>query len=157
MVKISAGCMAGVICTPESAQLRLLHCSNRRHHALASCSGASTTLPRLHISWQAQRSRCSRNGARGVVCSASAIPARAEGRSTYKPPSFAVLIQDASNAILAAIGDGFNRLEVEFPVLPEDQDGEPSPFTCAGAIVALCSSSATPEISKHLNSTCVAE
>lgn len=116
--------MARGICTPESAQIRsALQSSIRRRCAVASCSSASGRFQSRHNCRSARSPGCPKNNARGVVCLASAVPARAEGRSTYKPPSFAVLIQDASNAILAAIGDGFNRLEVEFPVLPEDQDG----------------------------------
>lgn len=39
------------------------------------------------------------------------------GRSTYRPSSYSELVQDAVAAVVAAMGDGLNRLEVEFPAV----------------------------------------
>ncbi len=49
---------------------------------------------------------------------------RMPGRQTYKPASFQVLVQDATNAVKAAVADGLTRLEVEFPALPGNIDGK---------------------------------
>ena len=46
--------------------------------------------------------------------------ARGAGRDTYRPASFKILIDDAANSLLAALEDGYNRLEVDFPVGPTD-------------------------------------
>lgn len=46
--------------------------------------------------------------------------ARSAGRDTYRPASFKILIDDAANSLLAALEDGYNRLEVDFPVGPTD-------------------------------------
>ncbi|CAL5219520.1 g1367 [Coccomyxa viridis] len=48
---------------------------------------------------------------------------RVPGRQTYRPASFQVLVQDATNAVKAAVADGLTRLEVEFPALPGNIDG----------------------------------
>lgn len=39
------------------------------------------------------------------------------GRATYRPSSYSELVQDAVAAVIAAMGDGLNRLEVEFPAV----------------------------------------
>ena len=49
---------------------------------------------------------------------------RVPGRQTYRPASFQVLVQDATNAVKAAVKDGLTRMEVEFPSLPGNIDGE---------------------------------
>ena len=49
---------------------------------------------------------------------------RMPGRQTYKPASFQVLVQDATNAVKAAVADGLTRVEVEFPALPGNIDGK---------------------------------
>lgn len=54
---------------------------------------------------------------------------RVPGRQTYRPASFQVLVQDATNAVKAAVKDGLTRLEVEFPALPGNIDGESRPPT----------------------------
>jgi hypothetical protein len=101
---------------------------------LSGSAEVNSLLPRP-IPFKNLRTLCQQRYTRLVQCSASAVPARAQGRQTYKPPSFAVLIQDAANALVAAVDDGFNRLEIEFPVLPEDQDGE----TMGSALASIAS------------------
>lgn len=49
---------------------------------------------------------------------------RAPGRQTYRPASFKELVTDATTALRSAIDDGLTRLEVEFPSLPGNIDGE---------------------------------
>ncbi|KAL4447447.1 hypothetical protein ABPG75_004666 [Micractinium tetrahymenae] len=39
------------------------------------------------------------------------------GRSTYRPSTYSELVQDAVAAVAAAMDDGLNRLEVEFPAV----------------------------------------
>lgn len=43
---------------------------------------------------------------------------------TYRPQSYAELVQDASKAVLSAIGDGVKLMEVEFPAVPVNIDGK---------------------------------
>jgi len=56
-----------------------------------------------------------------VVCQAEA--ARAAGRMTYRPQSYAELVQDATKSVLTAIEDGIQLMEVEFPAIPTNIDG----------------------------------
>lgn len=61
---------------------------------------------------------------RRVVCSAAEPQAaKAAGRMTYRPESYAELVQDATNSVLAAIADGIQLMEVEFPAVPANIDG----------------------------------
>ena len=48
----------------------------------------------------------------------------AEGRDMYAPPSFTALVNDATASLAAALEDGRKLVEVEFPALPGDKDGE---------------------------------
>ena len=65
----------------------------------------------------------------GLDSGASSPPQRAqevtpipsEGRETYRPQSFKEITEDAVKAVLAAIEQGHNRLEVEFPPIPATQ------------------------------------
>ena len=41
------------------------------------------------------------------------------GRSTYRPNSYSELVNDAVEAVVAAVGDGVTRMEVEFPAVSE--------------------------------------
>lgn len=41
------------------------------------------------------------------------------GRATYRPSSYTELVSDAIGSVVAAIGDGHKRLEVEFPAVSE--------------------------------------
>lgn len=53
---------------------------------------------------------------------------RTPGRQTYRPASFGELVNDATLAVKAAVADGLTRMEVEFPPLPGNVDGEgPAP------------------------------
>lgn len=47
------------------------------------------------------------------------------GRSTYRPSSYSELVQDAVGAVTAAMGDGLNRLEVEFPAVSNVDGASP--------------------------------
>ena len=49
---------------------------------------------------------------------------RTPGRQTYRPASFGELVNDATLAVKAAVADGLTRMEVEFPPLPGNVDGE---------------------------------
>lgn len=51
---------------------------------------------------------------------------RTPGRQTYRPASFKELVTDATTSLRSAIDDGLTRLEVEFPSLPGNVDGEQS-------------------------------
>lgn len=42
---------------------------------------------------------------------------------TYRPQSYAELVEDASRAVLSALDDGINLMEVEFPAVPVNIDG----------------------------------
>lgn len=64
---------------------------------------------------------------------------RAPGRQTYRPSSFQELVNDATASVRAAIEDGLTRLEVEFPALPGNIDGD-CPGLRLSAGHALCSS-----------------
>lgn len=55
---------------------------------------------------------------------ASEIPATASGRMTYRPASYAELVSDAAAALLKGIDSGLTRMEVEFPPIPTNVDGE---------------------------------
>ena len=48
----------------------------------------------------------------------------AGGRDLYAPPSFTALVNDATASLAAALEDGRKLVEVEFPALPGDKDGE---------------------------------
>ena len=58
-----------------------------------------------------------------VRCTAEPREARAAGRMTYRPQSYAELVQDASKSVLAALEDGIKLMEVEFPAVPVNIDG----------------------------------
>lgn len=45
------------------------------------------------------------------------------GRSTYRPSSYTELVEDAVEAVAAAMKDGHNRLEVEFPAVSNVDGG----------------------------------
>jgi len=65
-----------------------------------------------------------------TTCSAepqAAKEAKAAGRMTYRPESYAVLVQDVATSVLAAIEDGIKLMEVEFPAVPANIDGEATP------------------------------
>jgi hypothetical protein len=62
-----------------------------------------------------------------TACSAEPQAAKQEkaaGRMTYRPESYAELVQDATKSVMAAIQDGINLMEVEFPAVPANIDGE---------------------------------
>jgi hypothetical protein len=42
---------------------------------------------------------------------------------TYRPQSYAELVQDATKSVLTAIEDGIKLMEVEFPAIPTNIDG----------------------------------
>jgi hypothetical protein len=42
----------------------------------------------------------------------------------YRPQSYQEIVSDASKAVLKAIGDGLNRMEVDFPPIPTSIDGK---------------------------------
>ena len=46
------------------------------------------------------------------------------GRQTYRPASFQELVKDATTSVKNAMKDGLTRMEVEFPALPGNIDGE---------------------------------
>ncbi len=46
------------------------------------------------------------------------------GRMTYKPASYAEMVDNAVDAVSAAIADGLRLMEVEFPALPVKLDGK---------------------------------
>ena len=46
------------------------------------------------------------------------------GRQTYRPASFQELVKDATTSVKTAMKDGLTRMEVEFPALPGNIDGE---------------------------------
>ena len=48
---------------------------------------------------------------------------KAAGRATYRPSTYSELITDAANSVIAALGDGHPRMEVEFPAI-SGGDGE---------------------------------
>jgi hypothetical protein len=57
------------------------------------------------------------------------------GRSTYRPSSYSELVEDAVEAVAAAMKDGHNRLEVEFPAVSNVDGGRrrrllPPPHGC---------------------------
>ena len=54
----------------------------------------------------------------------AAKEAKAAGRMTYRPESYAELVKDATNSVIAAIEDGITLMEVEFPAVPANIDGE---------------------------------
>jgi hypothetical protein len=73
---------------------------------------------------------------------------------TYRPASYTELVQDATNSILSAIDDGITLMEVEFPAVPANIDGErgtgtgavmpgtprgshPAAFSSCGCVVAV--------------------
>ena len=83
---------------------------------LATCPAARTPLP-------LRRRRCA---AAAEADSAAAAPApSAPGRMTYRPESYAELVSDAAAAMLNGIEAGVKRMEVEFPPIPTNVDGEP--------------------------------
>jgi hypothetical protein len=49
---------------------------------------------------------------------------RTNGRSTYRPASFAEMVGDAVQCVLDGIANGLTRMEVEFPPVPTKLDGE---------------------------------
>lgn len=86
-----------------------------------------------------------------TTCSAepqAAKELKAAGRMTYRPESYAVLVQDVANSVLAAIEDGIKLMEVEFPAVPANIDGEatsPTPAArlagCISAYALRCTNS----------------
>ncbi len=73
-------------------------------------------------------SSSSSSASASASASASSSPSSSRrsraGRATYAPATFDELVDDASTALLAALDDGLTRIEVEFPALPGDKDGE---------------------------------
>jgi hypothetical protein len=65
-----------------------------------------------------------------TTCSAAEPQAakqeRTAGRMTYRPESYAELVKDATNSVVAAIEDGITLMEVEFPAVPANIEGESS-------------------------------
>lgn len=63
-----------------------------------------------------------------IACSAAEPQAakqeRTAGRMTYRPESYAELVKDATKSVLAAIEDGVTLMEVEFPAVPANIEGE---------------------------------
>lgn len=51
---------------------------------------------------------------------------------TYRPESYAELVKDATNSVMAAIENGVNLMEVEFPAVPANIDGK----GCGGPHIA---------------------
>ncbi len=70
---------------------------------------------------------------------------RAPGRQTYRPSSFQELVNDATASVRAAIDDGLTRLEVEFPALPGNIDGE-----CPGLRPSARHTFRFPQVLMHL-------
>jgi hypothetical protein len=65
---------------------------------------------------------------------------------TYRPESYAELVQDATKSVMAAIQDGINLMEVEFPAVPANIDGEyrqRQTVCCMQPIASLTSVQAT--------------
>lgn len=52
---------------------------------------------------------------------------------TYRPESYAELVKDATKSVLAAIEDGVTLMEVEFPAVPANIEGESSGVGCGAA------------------------
>ncbi len=67
-----------------------------------------------------QHARCTVKAAISTSGDAEAAAAfdRRAGRSTYRPASFKILVEDAANSVVEALNEGDTRMEVEFPVLP---------------------------------------
>jgi hypothetical protein len=75
---------------------------------------------------------------RTVRCQAAepAPAAKAAGRDRYRPQSYSELVEDASKSVLAAIEDGINLMEVEFPAVPTNIDGTGTQLEAAGHTLA---------------------
>ena len=74
---------------------------------------------------QARRSRSGRLSAAQAEANA-ASERSAGGRPTYRPSTYTELVNDACQAIEAALEDGLTRMEVEFPAV-SNIDSEPPP------------------------------
>ena len=69
------------------------------------------------------------------------------GRATYRPTTYTELVDDAVTAVAAAVKDGLNRLEVEFPAVSNVDGGcrlrrrrrcRPGPSCCAPGTCVRC-------------------
>lgn len=93
------------------------------HGVLSRISGSpSSQLLQQHISKHGRRrckaTRCSSRSP--VAQQQSQKEDRSQGRSTYRPASFQILIDDASTAVLAGLEAGLTRMEVELPSVGVD-------------------------------------
>jgi hypothetical protein len=90
--------------------------SSLSSHSIAASSSAAASAD------------SSSSSSASASASASSSPSSSRrsraGRATYAPATFDELVDDASTALLAALDDGLTRIEVEFPALPGDKDGE---------------------------------
>ncbi|GAB4822300.1 hypothetical protein N2152v2_009346 [Parachlorella kessleri] len=66
------------------------------------------------------RQHCRHRTSATSVTAQGEVPVdRRAGRSTYRPNSYSELVNDAVEAVVAAVGDGVTRMEVEFPAVSE--------------------------------------
>lgn len=49
--------------------------------------------------------------------SSRSLDEKRSGRSTYRPSSYTELVNDAAEAVMVGLTDGFSRMEVEFPAV----------------------------------------
>eukprot|EP00878_Enallax_costatus_P031465 GHUV01034410.1.p1 GENE.GHUV01034410.1~~GHUV01034410.1.p1 ORF type:complete len:220 (+),score=38.50 GHUV01034410.1:158-817(+) len=80
----------------------------------------TTQCPRVVVRSVCQPARGRQQ--QSVRCTAEPKEARAAGRMTYRPQSYAELVADASKSVLAALEDGIKLMEVEFPAVPVNID-----------------------------------
>lgn len=75
---------------------------------------------------------------RTVRCQAAepAPAAKAVGRDRYRPSSYSELVADASKSVMAAINDGVDLMEVEFPAVPTNIDGTHTPHEATATSLA---------------------
>ncbi|KXZ56733.1 hypothetical protein GPECTOR_1g660 [Gonium pectorale] len=95
-------------------------------HALRHAAFATPSQPtRKHISiGGGVLARAATDDTKPSVASGQrAVLDKSAGRMTYKPLSYGEMVNDAVESVMAAVADGVQWMEVEFPALPTNVDG----------------------------------
>lgn len=98
--------------------------SGQRAAQAGAAAPLATRAARRAALQQARRRRCA--AAAEADSAAAAVPSApsAPGRMTYRPESYNELVGDAAAALLKGVEAGLTRMEVEFPPIPTNIDGE---------------------------------
>lgn len=124
---LTTGVVLGAPCTMRTTaaqRMAVAPSTRRRNVAPPTLRHSSPSSSPAAASAAANSSASSSSSASAPSAPSSPSSRSRAGRATYAPETFDELVDDASAALLAALDDGLKRVEVEFPALPGDKDGE---------------------------------